>query len=222
MHEFRPDGGWGEGPGYWRYATEYNVYLLAALKTALGADYGLSKMPGFSETGDFPIYFAGPTGKTFNYADAHSSWHGAPQLFWLAVTFLVLYFIISKIVIPRTGGVIEGRKNQIDGDLAAAQRFKEDTDKAVAEYEKALAVARGKAHAIAQETRDKLNAEVDAARAKLDGELAGKIAAEAIAGSSERFDVFARIPHRGFPGGRALRRPALVLAMMYYRIRDLL
>jgi F-type H+-transporting ATPase subunit b len=99
-----------------------------------------------------------------------------PQLFWLAVTFLVLYFIISKIVIPRTGGVIEGRKNQIDGDLAAAQRFKADTDKAVAEYERALAEARGKAHAIAQETRGKLAAEVDKERSKLDGELAGKIA----------------------------------------------
>jgi hypothetical protein len=87
MHEFGPDGGWGEGPGYWRYATEYNVYLLAALNTALGHDFGLSQMPGFSETGDFPIYFTGPAGQTFNYADAHSSWHGAPQLFWLATVF---------------------------------------------------------------------------------------------------------------------------------------
>jgi F-type H+-transporting ATPase subunit b len=100
-----------------------------------------------------------------------------PQLFWLAVTFLVLYFIISKIVIPRTGGVIEGRKNQIDGDLAAAQRFKADTDKAITEYEKALAEARANANAIGQQKRDKLNAEVDMVRAKLDGELAGKIAA---------------------------------------------
>jgi F-type H+-transporting ATPase subunit b len=99
-----------------------------------------------------------------------------PQLFWLAVTFLVLYFIISKVVIPRTGGVIEGRKNQIDSDLAAAQRFKADTDKAVADYEKALAEARSKAHAIAQETRDKLNAEVDKERSRLDGQLAAKIA----------------------------------------------
>ncbi len=57
------------------------------------------------------------------------------------------------------------------------QRFKADTDKAVAEYEKALAEARGKAHAIAQETRDKLHAEVDKERSKLDGELAEKIAA---------------------------------------------
>jgi F-type H+-transporting ATPase subunit b len=118
-----------------------------------------------------------------------------PQLFWLAVTFLVLYFIISKIVIPRTGGVIAGRKDQIDSDLASAQRFKADTDKAVAEYEKELAAARDKAHLIAQETRNKLNGEVDAARAKLEGELSGKIAAaeksiqatrnQALAGVSE-------------------------------------
>jgi gamma-glutamylputrescine oxidase len=52
--------------------------------------------------------------------------------------------------------------------------------------------------------------------------LAGKLAAEAAAGTAERFDVFARIPHRDFPGGRLFRRPSLVLAMLYYRIRDLL
>ena len=52
--------------------------------------------------------------------------------------------------------------------------------------------------------------------------IAGKLIAEAIAGTAERFDVFARIPHANFPGGAALRRPALVLAMLYYRIRDLL
>jgi gamma-glutamylputrescine oxidase len=52
--------------------------------------------------------------------------------------------------------------------------------------------------------------------------IAGKLVAQAIAGSAERFDVFARIPHRSFPGGAALRRPALALAMLYYRISDLL
>ncbi|HEX4388589.1 MAG TPA: FAD-binding oxidoreductase [Steroidobacteraceae bacterium] len=52
--------------------------------------------------------------------------------------------------------------------------------------------------------------------------IAGKLVAEAIAGTAERFDVFARIPHADFPGGMALRRPTLVLAMLYYRIRDLL
>jgi gamma-glutamylputrescine oxidase len=52
--------------------------------------------------------------------------------------------------------------------------------------------------------------------------LAGKLVAEAVAGTSERFDVFARIPHRDFPGGPLLRRPSLMLAMLYYRLRDLL
>ena len=52
--------------------------------------------------------------------------------------------------------------------------------------------------------------------------LGGKLVAEAIAGTAERFDVFARIPHRDFPGGALLRRPSLVAAMMYYRLRDLI
>ena len=52
--------------------------------------------------------------------------------------------------------------------------------------------------------------------------IAGKLVAEAIAGQSERFDLFARIPHMDFPGGMALRRPALVLGMLWYRMRDLL
>jgi gamma-glutamylputrescine oxidase len=52
--------------------------------------------------------------------------------------------------------------------------------------------------------------------------LAGKLVAEAVSGTAERFDVFARIPHRDFPGGSLLRRPSLVLAMLYYRLRDLL
>jgi gamma-glutamylputrescine oxidase len=52
--------------------------------------------------------------------------------------------------------------------------------------------------------------------------IAGVLAAEAIHGSAARFDLFARIRHRDFPGGALLRRPALVLAMLWYRLRDLL
>ncbi|HET9820385.1 MAG TPA: FAD-binding oxidoreductase [Burkholderiaceae bacterium] len=52
--------------------------------------------------------------------------------------------------------------------------------------------------------------------------LAGRLVAEAIAGDASRFDVFARLRHRRFPGGRALRTPALVLGMAYYRLRDLM
>jgi gamma-glutamylputrescine oxidase len=52
--------------------------------------------------------------------------------------------------------------------------------------------------------------------------IAGKLVSDAIAGTAERFDVFAAIPHANFPGGTLLRRPLLVLAMLYYRLRDLL
>ena len=52
--------------------------------------------------------------------------------------------------------------------------------------------------------------------------LAGRLVAEAIGGQAERFDVYARLKHRPFPGGRWLRTPALVLGMAYYRLRDLL
>ncbi len=52
--------------------------------------------------------------------------------------------------------------------------------------------------------------------------MAGKLVAQAIAGTAGRFDVFAAIPHRDIPGGAALRRPALALALLYYRLRDLL
>ncbi len=52
--------------------------------------------------------------------------------------------------------------------------------------------------------------------------MAGKLAAEAIAGQAERFDLFTRLEHRDFPGGPALRTPALVLAMLWFRLKDLL
>lgn len=87
MQHFAPDGAWNEGPGYWHYATRYNIAILAALDSALGTDYGLSKIPGFSLTGDFPPYFTSPVNKVFNYADAGEKAGGAPQMFWLSTKF---------------------------------------------------------------------------------------------------------------------------------------
>jgi hypothetical protein len=87
MSRFDPDGGWDEGPGYWNYATSYNVFILAALETSLGTDFGLADMPGFSETGMFPIYITGPLMKTFNYADGGEGMLRGPQMFWLAGRF---------------------------------------------------------------------------------------------------------------------------------------
>ena len=87
MRNFAPDGSWGEGPGYWSYATQYNVMMLAALDSALGTDYGLSTIFGFSEAGTFPLYLTGPLDRTFNFADAGAGTPRPPQLFWLARKF---------------------------------------------------------------------------------------------------------------------------------------
>src|ERR1019366_2909369 len=87
MAEFAPDGAWKEGPGYWNYATSYNVIFLAGLQSALGTDFGLSQIGAFNQTGLFPIYLTGPLGRTFNYADGGDHAFFAPQLFWLARKF---------------------------------------------------------------------------------------------------------------------------------------
>jgi hypothetical protein len=84
---YAPDGGWAEGPGYWNYATSYTVFFLAALDSALGTDFGLSTTRGFDRTGRFRIYFSGPSGKTFNYADSHERTDAAAEMFWLARRF---------------------------------------------------------------------------------------------------------------------------------------
>ncbi len=97
------------------------------------------------------------------------------QLFWLALTFLGLWFVLSKIALPRVGDVIAERTGRISRDLEAAQRLKGETDKALANYEKALADARAKASGIAKETRDKLSAETDAKKAEVEKKLAARL-----------------------------------------------
>lgn len=87
MQGFAPDGGWAEGPGYWAYATFYNVVFIESLSTALGTDFGLSKFDGFSETGLFPIYMTGPIGMVFNFADCHEKLGNVPQMLWFAKRF---------------------------------------------------------------------------------------------------------------------------------------
>jgi len=89
IKSYGPDGAWGEGPGYWSYATRYTAYGLAALQSALGGYFGLLQIEGLAEAGDFPIYTAGPTGHYLNLADVgeKSSRRPMPCLFWLARTF---------------------------------------------------------------------------------------------------------------------------------------
>lgn len=100
----------------------------------------------------------------------------SPQIIWLAITFAALYLLLSRVVLPRIGEVIDERKDRIRRDLEAAERLKDETDKALQGYEKALADARGNASAIAKDTHAKLNAEVDAERQKVEAALNGKLA----------------------------------------------
>ena len=59
----------------------------------------------------------------------------APQLIWLAITFAVLYFILARVALPRIGEVIEERRDRVQRDLDSAERFKKETDAALAAYE---------------------------------------------------------------------------------------
>lgn len=99
------------------------------------------------------------------------------QLLWLVISFGLLYWLTSRMIIPRIGGIIEDRRDRVANDLAEAERLKEETDAAIASYEKALADAKQRAHAIAQSTRDEINAEIEAKRAEIDADLAEKAAA---------------------------------------------
>lgn len=100
----------------------------------------------------------------------------ASQLFWLAICFVFLFVMMWKVALPRIGAIIDNRQKHIDDDLAAAAKFKAESEAAIAAYEKALADARNKAQALANETRDKQAAVADATRKKLEGELNIKLA----------------------------------------------
>lgn len=102
--------------------------------------------------------------------------HFVSQLFWLFVTFLVFYWIMKNVALPRIAGILEDRHDRIAGDLSEAERLKRETDEAIAAYEQALSEARARARGIALSTREKLKAETDARRATAEQGLAAKLA----------------------------------------------
>ena len=99
-----------------------------------------------------------------------------PQLFWLALTFGLLYVLLKRFALPRVSEVIEERREHIERDLDKAEKLKAETQLALSLYELALAEARTKASAIAKEMRDELVAEIDSERARVDAQISQKLA----------------------------------------------
>jgi F-type H+-transporting ATPase subunit b len=97
------------------------------------------------------------------------------QLFWLALTFVALYLVMSRVALPRIGGILETRRTRIEGDLKEAERLRIETDRALAAYEDALAEARKNAHAIAEETRSSIKADIDNKRKSVEADLAERV-----------------------------------------------
>ena len=100
----------------------------------------------------------------------------APQIIWLVITFSILYVLMKRVALPRIGSVIEARHARIAGDIEAADKLRRETQEAIAAYEQALAEAKARAHAIAQEANNKLKDEVAAERAALERDLAARLA----------------------------------------------
>jgi F-type H+-transporting ATPase subunit b len=120
-------------------------------------------------------------------ADAHGAKPGLPQLdistfasqlFWLLISFVVLYTIISRVAAPKIGGVIQDRADRIKGDLETAAKAKRDSEAAIAGYEKALADARTRGLKTSDELRNKVQAEINAKNDAASKELNSKVAAQ--------------------------------------------
>ena len=110
------------------------------------------------------------------------------QFFWLVVSFAFLFVVLWRVAGPRINGVITSRRGAINGDIAAAQRARGDAEGASAAYQTALAGARARANAMAEENRQTLNAEIANAKARADEDAASAMAKahERIAATQEQ------------------------------------
>ncbi|MFK7943116.1 MAG: F0F1 ATP synthase subunit B' [Paracoccaceae bacterium] len=118
-------------------------------------------------------------------AEAAASAPGMPQLdfstwgnqiFWLVITLVVIYMVLSKVALPRIAGILAERQGTITNDIATAEDFKAKAKEAEEAYDKALADARAEAHRIVGEAKAEIQSDLDAAIAKADAEIAAKAA----------------------------------------------
>ena len=100
-----------------------------------------------------------------------------PQLVWLAITFVVLYILMSRLALPKVRAAIEGRRHHLDNDLRRAAALKEEAETALAAYRKTLADARAGAQETLRRTGEKLAAEAAERQRQLAATLAEQITA---------------------------------------------
>jgi F-type H+-transporting ATPase subunit b len=101
----------------------------------------------------------------------------ASQLLWLAITFGLFYLLMSKVVMPRIGGILETRNDTIARDLDDAAGSKAEADAAIAAYEQELAAAKAKGNAIASTAREAAKKKAAADRTAVETSLNNKISA---------------------------------------------
>lgn len=104
------------------------------------------------------------------------STHFASQLIWLAITFGLLYALMSRVALPRVGRILENRGARIASDVEAAKAAQTQAQNAQTAHEKTLLEARTKAQEMGQETHRALAAAADAERKALEADLNAKMA----------------------------------------------
>lgn len=98
------------------------------------------------------------------------------QIFWLLVTLVVIYFILSRVALPRIASILAERQGTITNDIAAAEELKARAEEAEAAYEKALSDARAEAAKIVEDTKAEMQAQLNVEMEKADAEIAAKTA----------------------------------------------
>lgn len=98
------------------------------------------------------------------------------QIFWLLVTLVVVYFVLSRIALPRIGSILAERQGTITNDIAAAEELKQKAVEAEAAYDQALADARAEASRIVGEAKADIQADLDVELQKADAQIAAQTA----------------------------------------------
>ncbi len=98
------------------------------------------------------------------------------QIFWFILTFGALYVLLTTYILPRMAATFEARTNKIDGDLAAAEKMRQEAEEVRADYEAQLAQAKAEAHEQARQVADEVAAEAAARSKELNDQLAEQAA----------------------------------------------